>query len=231
MQESVIDFSDLPDRIFINLTHSRQRYDWDCGISCVLMVLKERDRESFSNDFLAICKGEGFHKSTWTIDLCYLLHRYNVYHSFFTVTMGIHPGYHSNPFYNKVLAKDEERVNNRFSEAKMYGIDVYKRSVDMLMILEHLQKGPIIVLTNARLLTCDLCKLNKVSLELRQCFPWPTTYQGHYIILCGFHKPKQKIYYRNPSFYNRVCVMSLNVLDDARKAYGTDEDIILINYN
>ncbi|KAB0791565.1 hypothetical protein PPYR_03365 [Photinus pyralis] len=230
MEESVVDLRELPEKVFINLRHSRQRYDWDCGIACVLMVLTEADRESFTRDFVSVCKDEGFHRSTWTIDLCYLLRRYNVDHNFYTVTIGIHPGYHSNAFYRTVLAKDEQRINSRFGEAKMYGINVHEGSVEIVTILRHLRlNGPAIVLTNARLLTCDLCKLNKVSLELRQCLPWPAGYQGHYIVLCGYNKSRRKVYYRNPSFHNRVCVMSIDALEDARKSYGTDEDLILID--
>lgn len=43
--------------------------------------------------------------STWTIDLCYLLRKFNVRHSFYTTTLGIHEGYRDNNFYHNVLTK------------------------------------------------------------------------------------------------------------------------------
>lgn len=75
--------------------------------------------------------------------------------------------------------------------------------------------------------------------------PWRTTYQGHYIVLCGYDIERQKVFYRNPSFDDRkfffitkfsnklvdvtdVCQMSLSILEEARKSYGTDEDVIFI---
>lgn len=63
---------------------------------------------------------------------------------------------------------------------------------------------------------------------LRSCFPWPVPYLGHYIVLCGYNSRKDKIIYRNPSYRERLCAVSLKSLDIARKSYGTDEDVVLI---
>jgi hypothetical protein len=141
--------------------------------------------------------------------------------------------------------QDEARVNRRFEEAQRSGVAIERASVPLQRILDHLVDGPAIVLTNARLLSCDVCKLNKISTELRKCIPWPTPYQGHYVVLCGYELAARKVYYRNPSFADRkcpppgcdrpfttlvagVCVMSVDALEEARKSYGTDEDVILV---
>lgn len=58
-----------------NVEHYQQRYNWDCGVSCVLMMLPREQREEMLNNFEEICEDEGFRQSTWTIDLCYLLKR------------------------------------------------------------------------------------------------------------------------------------------------------------
>lgn len=57
------------------LDHFTQRYNWDCGVSCVLMLLTPAQREEMLDKFEMICREEGFNQSTWTIDLCYLLKR------------------------------------------------------------------------------------------------------------------------------------------------------------
>ncbi|KAJ8954233.1 hypothetical protein NQ318_005829 [Aromia moschata] len=189
-----------PEKIQIQLSHYKQKYNWDCGISCVLMVLPTKDRLDFLNNFTQICKNEGFNKSTWTIDLCYLLKIYKVKHVFYTITLGVHEGYRGNSFYHHVLTKDENRVKTRFKEAKSVGISVKKSSKSVLDILAHLVNGPLIVLTNARILSCDICKFNKISSELRKCIPWPIPYQGHYIVVCGYDVHVRKVFYRNPSF-------------------------------
>ncbi|EFA05371.2 protein GUCD1 isoform X1 [Tribolium castaneum] len=217
-----------PEKLHIQLLHHKQKYNWDCGISCVLMVLPKKHRHHLLKNFTKVCKEEGVFGSTWTIDLCYLLKRYEVGHVFYTVTLGVHPGYRGNSFYHNILTKDEFRVNQRFETAKASGVLVERASISMQTILDHLINGPVIVLTNARLLNCDVCKLNKISSELRKCIPWPMAYQGHYIVLCGYELAARKIHYRNPSFGDRVCVMSVEVLEEARKSYGTDEDVILV---
>lgn len=94
-------------------------------------------------------------------------------------------------------------MNERFQSAVANGVEVKRGSVSFSVILDHLVHGPVIILTNARLLNCDVCKLNKISTELRKCIPWPTPYQGHYIVICGYEAVNRKVYYRNPSFADR----------------------------
>ncbi|XP_022906606.1 protein GUCD1 isoform X1 [Onthophagus taurus] len=217
-----------PDSLQIALSHYKQRFNWDCGLSCVLMILPQADREKLLENFNAICKEEGFNKSTWTIDLCYVLQRFDVPHKFYTTTLGVHPGYRGNSFYQSVLTKDEKRVNRKFEKAHLYGLQIRKASVSANFLISHLKDGPVIMLTNAQLLNCERCKFNKVCTEIRKCIPWPVPYQGHYVVVCGYNTITQKIYYRNPSFQDRLCIMSLETFEDARKSYGTDEDVILI---
>ncbi|KAF7286647.1 hypothetical protein GWI33_004680 [Rhynchophorus ferrugineus] len=220
--------SSFPEKHHIQLCHYKQKSNWDCGVSCVLMVLSSKQREYFLKNFNKTCKAEGFNKSTWTIDLCYLLKRYNIQHVYFTITIGVHEGYRGNSFYHNILHKDENRVNKRFKDAVKNKVSIENKSLSIKRILEHLVNGPIIILTNAKLLCCDICKFNKVSIELRKCLPWPIAYQGHYIVLCGYDLSSQKVYYRNPSFNDHVCIMPLIHLEQARKSYGTDEDLIFI---
>lgn len=100
--------------------------------------------------------------------------------------------------------KDEERVTERFNNAKSNGISVRKRSMNTNDLIKHLKKhGPVILLTNASYLYCDRCKKNKLTNELMNCLPWVASYHGHYIVLCGYDLNRKKLYYRNPTFSNR----------------------------
>ena len=94
--------------------HYQQRYHWDCGLSCCLMVVKKADRELVLTNLNKFVEEEGFGESTWTIDLCYILKRFNVSFKYTTITIGVDPGYSKEAFYDKVLAKDNHRVNSRF---------------------------------------------------------------------------------------------------------------------
>ncbi|KAG5878101.1 hypothetical protein JTB14_017970 [Gonioctena quinquepunctata] len=182
-----------PEKLHIQLSHFKQKYNWDCGLSCTLMVLSEKKRQLFLKNFTKICEKEGFNKSTWTIDLCYLLKKFDVPHIFYTTTLGVHEGYRGNSFYHHVLNKDEQRINDRFQKAEALGIFVRKLSVSITEIIAHLVKGP-----------------------------------GHYIVICGYDINSRKVFYRNPTFGDHVCTMSMELLDLARRSYGTDEDIIFI---
>lgn len=231
MEISKYSEKDIQSRLELQLTHFHQRFYWDCGVSCVLMILPPPKRKHLLLNFSEVCKEEGFNKSTWSIDLCYLLKRYSVNHLYCTVTPGIDPSYRGHSFYDKILQKDKERVTKRFLEAAEKGVMVRKASLSCQDLVRHLSKsGPIILLTDASLLHCDICKVNKLTSELRGCLPWNTSFTGHYIVLCGYNLSSQKFLYRNPSLSDRVCAVSFAALDEARCSYGTDEDAILIYY-
>lgn len=89
-------------------------------------------------------------------------------HEYLTVVLGVNQNYDNERYYRNILSKDEERVNNRFKEAANRGIIIRKgvmRTDDMLTHLAN--NGPIILLTNNELLSCDVCKDNKLTNELR----------------------------------------------------------------
>merc|ERR1711936_744781 len=81
------------------------------------------------------------------------------------------------------------------------------------------------ILTNANLLRCSRCS-NYIS-----CYPScfsNVTYQGHYILVVGFDPKSREILYRNPTLKDKICYISYGAFEDARTAYGTDEDTIFI---
>lgn len=115
-------------RLQINLPHVRQKYDWDCGLACVQMVLKSLLADSFSEaTFEDICKQQGFGTSVWTIDLARILTCYKVDYVYYTETLGVDLGYQDNPFYQDNFDTDEVRVNRLFSCATDLDIKVEKR--------------------------------------------------------------------------------------------------------
>lgn len=132
------------------------------------MVLKDIERIQFICNFSDICLEERIDKSTWSIDLCYLLKRFNVRHKYLTQMIGINPNHEHNGYYDRILDKDTERVLDKFDKAKSMGIVIEQRTANNRFLIEHLAKhGPIILLTNSGLLNCDSCKSNRLSTELR----------------------------------------------------------------
>ena len=115
-----------------------------------------------------------------------------------------------------------------------------KRRTHINDIIEHISNhGLCIVLTNANLLGCETCNyysmttLAASSQGIHGCLPpyreADATYQGHYIVVCGYDITCQKIVYRNPSLNDRECVMSFQTFENARTSYGTDDDVIFVD--
>lgn len=106
--------------------------------------------------------------STWTIDLCYLLNRLGMRHKYLTTVLGVNENYGSERYYKNILSKDEARVNQRFQHAAEQGIRIHKGVLQINDLLSHLANhGPIILLTNSELLSCDVCKVQKLTNEIR----------------------------------------------------------------
>lgn len=132
------------------------------------MVLKDNERIQFLCNFSDICRDEGIDKSTWSIDLCYLLKRFNVNHKYLTQMVGINPNHIHNGYYDRILDKDSKRVLEKFDKAKSMGIIIEQKTANNRLLIDHLANhGPIIVLINSGLLNCDSCKTNRLSNELR----------------------------------------------------------------
>jgi hypothetical protein len=54
---------------------------------------------------------------------------------------------------------------------------------------------------------------------------------GHYVVLCGFSSETEHYILRDPDPRTAslgLCSVKADVLDAARKAFGTDEDLLII---
>jgi len=220
----------------IEVDHIQQRFRWDCGVTSVMMVLRPNERTQFERDFDKICEEEGFLNSTWTIDLAYLLNRFGSSCRYCTVTWGVDPKYDNQSFYKPILSKDENRVNSKFNEAKEKGMNVELRSVELDEIFHHLDtRNPAIVLVDANFIRCKTCSFSGFTCDawIFQLCPsaCQLDYTGHYIVVTGYDSSKRLVYYENPSVRQGECCMSYGDFNAARRAYGTDEDIIFIYNN
>ncbi|KAF7831000.1 protein GUCD1-like isoform X1 [Senna tora] len=111
---------------FVDVPHITQLYTWDCGLACVVMVLKTIGVNNCNIQALAeLCCTT----SIWTVDLAYLLQRFSVRFSYFTVTFGANPNYCVESFYKEQLPEDLVRVDMLFRNAMEAGIDIQFRSI------------------------------------------------------------------------------------------------------
>ena len=107
----VLDKNGMPSVTCRSVQHCQQQFNWDCGLSCVLMALDAADLLDVKDTILAniedICQKEGFGHSTWSIDLCYLIKHFapQLRFSYTTTTIGVDPSYMNQVRIKKSLAK------------------------------------------------------------------------------------------------------------------------------
>lgn len=154
----------LPCHKEYNLTYCPQINNTDCGLTCVSMLLEPSSKQFLIDNLDEIRTAAGFGHSTWTIDLCYVLRRFNVKFVYFTKTIGVDESRISDPNYEKSCAKDKSRVKRRFMEAESNGISIDKRTVEISALVRHLANdGPLILLINDSTLECGICRKKKVK--------------------------------------------------------------------
>uniref|UniRef100_UPI003AAE5AD3 protein GUCD1 isoform X2 n=1 Tax=Centroberyx gerrardi TaxID=166262 RepID=UPI003AAE5AD3 len=221
------------DVVLLNVPVIRQLYHWDCGLACSRMVLKYLHPVS-DEEFQSACWELKLTESVWTIDLAYLMCHLGIKHRFCTQTLGVDKGFRNQSFYKKHFDTEEDRVNELFLKAESKGVVVKKCSVTNQEIQAHLDQGHVaIVLVNAVVLTCELCSSPvKYCCFLpvgQKCFCRKPEYQGHFVVVCGFNRSTGCIFYNNPAYSDPgVCCTSISNFEEARRSYGTDEDILFI---
>lgn len=208
---------------FIEIPHINQIYTWDCGLACVLMVLKTIGVNNYDIQALAdLCCTT----SIWTVDLAYLLQRFSVAFSYFTVTFGANPNYSVESFYKEELPNDLVRVDMLFQKAMEAGIDIQCRSISSEEIS--------ILILSGKYIAIALVDHNKLSHVWKEDVPVPgvfsnnSGYTGHYVLICGYDAGADMFEIRDPASSRKHNWISSKSLEEARKAFGTDEDLLLI---
>ncbi|XP_041348466.1 protein GUCD1-like [Gigantopelta aegis] len=155
--------------------------------------------------------------------------RHGIPHHMCTVTLGIHKDYKNNAYYANNFDESAERINRIFKEASAKGVHVEKRSVSLEEIIDHLKSKLIVIcLLDAMLLECCWCDTFRRSCLC--CFKiCPKLYQGHFVVVCGYDCDKKLIFYKNPGIHQELCCSRWDQFDNARKSFGTDEDILFID--
>ena len=138
------------DMKYTAIGHVRQSYSWDCGLACVLMVLRHKGISYTLEDLITMAGT----KSVWTVDLAYILARCGLDFVFHTISTGVRPEYGAEAFYKDDLDEDMVRVNRLFQAAPQLNIRLEKRAVEIDEIIGHVCKeGCVaIVLIDKRLM-------------------------------------------------------------------------------
>lgn len=217
------------------IQHVAQRFQWDCGLACALMVLRAiNNNEIITLTTLQTIIGT---TSIWTIDLAHCLQRCGVTHQIFTTTcIGANPQHANERFYANQINQDVERVNRLFRDAHKSNIQIINTSLaaDQLQSIISSSKFLVIALVDKGILISRRHRLHGMTVvkeTLKMTSPvingHHPSYTGHYIVLYGFDPVQKEYFVKDPA---DICLERISVddLEAARKAYGTDEDLLLI---
>ncbi|XP_058109384.1 guanylyl cyclase 1 isoform X2 [Magnolia sinica] len=214
----------LPRSHFVKVPHVHQLRNWDCGLACVLMVLRTLGVDHCDIHSLGkLCSTT----SIWTVDLAYLLHKFSVSFSFLTVTLGANPKFSVETFYKEQLPNDLGRVDGLFQKALEAGINIECRSISSEEISVLILSGRYIAVA-----LVDKYKLSRSWLEgicISGCYGGTSGYTGHYVVICGYDADVDEFEIRDPASCRKCERVSLECLEEARKSFGTDEDILLVS--
>lgn len=220
----------LPSSRFIEIPHVNQLYNWDCGLACVLMVLQTMGIRNCSLQSLENLCGT---KSIWTVDLAYLLQRFSFVFSYFTVTLGANPNFSLESFYKDQLPHDLVRVNLLFQKALEAGIKIKCRSFS--------REEVSLLILSGRYIAIALVDQNKLRMSCISSQSWlgddtafdfkgdNMDYTGHFIVICGYDSLTDVFEIRDPADSRKNVRVPSKCLDEARKSFGTDEDLLLIS--
>ncbi|XP_022857275.1 protein GUCD1-like isoform X2 [Olea europaea var. sylvestris] len=209
---------------FIEVPHINQLRTWDCGLACVLMVLRTLGIYNCNIQELGeLCSTT----SIWTVDLAYLLQKFSVRFSYCTVTLGANPNFYVETFYKEQLPNDLVRVNLLFQEARKAEINIECRSVSADEISELILSGKYIAiaLVDQYKLRCSRSWLEDVYIS--DFYSGSPGYTGHYVIICGYDAVANEFEIRDPASSRKFERVTSLCLEESRKSFGTDEDILL----
>ncbi|PWA37104.1 guanylyl cyclase 1 [Artemisia annua] len=209
---------------FVKVPHIRQLRSWDCGLACVLMVLKTLGLNHYDlQDLEELCRTT----SIWTVDLAYLLRKLSIRFLFFTVTIGANPDFSVETFYKEQLANDIGRVDMLFQRSIEEGIKIEHRSIKGEEIIILILSGKYIVI--ALVDQCILSQPWREDVRMPRIYEGTATYTGHYVVICGYDAHTDEFEIRDPASPRESDRISSKCLEEARKSYGTDEDILLVS--
>ncbi|KAK6933087.1 Protein GUCD1 [Dillenia turbinata] len=204
--------------------HVNQLCTWDCGLACVVMVLRTIGIDNCSIQALGeLCCTT----SVWTVDLAYLLQKFSVQFSYFTVTFGANPDFSVETFYKDQLPNDLMRVDMLFQKAREAGIDIQCRSFSKEEVSLLILSGEYIAIA-----LVDQYKLSHFWVEdvcLSGFYSSNPGYTGHYVVICGYDGDADEFEIRDPASSRKCERIPSKCLEAARKSFGTDEDLLLIS--
>ncbi|CAD7698592.1 unnamed protein product [Ostreobium quekettii] len=127
------------------------------------------------------------------------------------------------------MQEDERRVNRLFREAASKGIPIRSCSMSGHQLEQAMLSSLylVIALVDKRKLNTWFGVTQMYGPNL--CF-LASGYTGHYVVICGFDCSRQAFLIQDPARSTPSGIwVAAEVLEQARKSFGTDEDLLVIS--
>lgn len=134
--------------------------------------------------------------------------------------------YTFSPALQENMAEDERRVAALFAAAGREGIPIQKRSLSSSELQAMMLQGDRLVIALVDKRKIDLWVSGEVRLE--SLVGMDDGYAGHYVLIVGLDKHRGEYFLRDPAAGCALVRVSCAALEQARKCFGTDEDLLCI---
>ena len=190
-----------------------QTREWDCGLACASFVFGRSASDVAPR-----------HRSMWTIDLAHLCIKMGARRATLaTTTIGVDPRLAEETFYADDYLRDVARVNASFARAKREDANSPVRVVRRRVRAETIA---MIVNDGAHACVALVDRRELSSLETSDGF------EGHYVVVEDANVDAKTFTLVDPAGDARTkgrVVVSWSRFDDARRAFGTDEDLLFVS--
>ncbi|XP_062181243.1 guanylyl cyclase 1-like isoform X3 [Phragmites australis] len=171
---------------YIDVPHVQQAFTWDCGLACVLMVLRTLGIDCCDGiaDLEKLCRTTRNNCKKTLIEWMSYLEKHLMQELVF----------------RSISAYD-------IAFLLLYGHCIAIALVDKTKLNSSWMND-----------VHDVQQLNEES-----------DYMGHYVIICGYDADACEFEIRDPASSRKRERVTMKSLDEARKSFGTDEDILLVS--
>lgn len=190
----------------------KQTTDLDCGPTALRMVISYFGKDpgiQIIKEKAGIKEGKG----VFTIQLATAAVFLGFKADFFSKHVLFNEEYNKMDFYKKYAEMDLDQSKKVVKDAEDIGVKIQERTLSINEVLRLLTKESVPII----LLDWNIVTGNKEK-----------GYQGHFVPIIGYDS--EKIYVHNGGSHNPEISVGINkkLFDEARKAKGTDEDLVVI---
>ena len=193
----------------------KQETPTDCSPTCLKMVASYFGKEVSIEKIRELCIPD-VSGVVWTLGLVRASLELGFKSEFYSLILGVDENLFELDFYKKNMDQAEKvkkKVSFFISESKSKGGKLFEKSLELKELLSFISKDKLIILNLDWKVVDQKLKYSTI----------------HSIVLTGFDD--DFVYVNEPGYGVKDFKIKRDIFDKARKAKGTDEDLLIISKN